>query len=606
MFIRHLQRTDKKTKKVYDEYRIVESVRTPEKKVVQRIILNLGTGFKLAPQHWKKLTKRIKDIMSGQMELFDTTPDIDSLAQFYAKKIIVKQATKKINPKHTSQIDSSYELVDVNNLHHHTVRTIGGEHVGLSQLKEFQLEEKLAQIGFNQSQIRIAIGQILGRLLNPGSELSTYGWLRKASGLEELLGCDFSMIGKDQLYRASDLLLKHKSAIETHLYKRERNLFQLTDTITLYDLTNTYFEGTAKNNQKAQFGRSKEKRSDCRLVSLGLVLDGEGFLKHSDVFAGNVSEPKTLAGILEKLTKCCEQDKPMIIMDAGIAVEENITALKAQGYDFIVVSRKQKKAMPTEGEPLLVKEVGDNKVTVKQVVNDETKELEVYCHSTLKAEKDRSIRSKACLRFEAELEKIANALNKKNGLKATDKVTERIGRAKEKYKRVAKFYTIELTQDSKGKKITQIQWNKQDDDHFDGVYCLRCSRSDLNAQQIWKTYTILTEVEAAFRCMKSELGMRPVFHQKTNRVDAHLLITLLAYHVLHSIRYKLKRHNINASWHKIRETLNSHMRLTTTMQRKDGKTIHIRKTALPDVDQREIYDALNLAYYPGDTLKTVC
>lgn len=191
-------------------------------------------------------------------------------------------------------------------------------------------------------------------------------------------------------------------------------------------------------------------------------------------------------------------------------------------------------------------------------------------------------------------------------MKATDKVTERIGRAKEKYKRVAKFYTIELTQDSKGKKITQIQWNKQEDDHFDGVYCLRCSRSDLNAQQIWKTYTILTEVEAAFRCMKSELGMRPVFHQKTNRVDGHLLITLLAYHVLHSIRYKLKRHNINASWHKIREILNAHMRLTTTMQRKDGKAIHIRKTALPDVDQREIYDALNLAYYPGDTLKTVC
>lgn len=605
MFIRKVTRKDKKNARVYNEYRLVESARNAQGKVRQHLVLNLGTGFKLPQQKWKLLTKRIKEIMHGQLTLFPTDENLEAQAQYYAKKIIKQRSNKNPIEQSSIGLKPCFETVDINNIQHHTTRTIGGEHVGLSQIKQLDLPTKLEQLGFNQPQVNIAIGQILGRLLNPGSELSTYDWLRKRSGLDELLDCDFSMIGKDQLYRVSDQLLKHKHVLEQYLYQRESSLFQLADTITLYDLTNTYFEGTGKYNDKASFGRSKEKRTDCRLVSLGLVLDGEGFLKYSEIFAGNISEPKTFKGTLETLELNCKKNKPTIILDAGIATEENIDILTAHNYDYIVVSRKQKKSMP-EGDAIIVKEVNENIVTVKRIINEHTQEVELYCHSTLRAEKERSIKDKACVRFEGDLEKIVNALTKKNGTKSTQKVIERIGKLKGKYQRVAKFYDISITQDKAGEKVTHIQWSKKDLDDLEGIYCLRCSRHDLSAQQIWRTYITLTEVESAFRCMKSELGMRPIYHQKTGRVDGHIFITLLAYHLLHSIRYKLKQHNIHTSWTKIREVLNAHLRLTTTMQRDDGKIIHIRKTAVPEFAQHKIYEALGLPHSPCKTQKTIC
>jgi len=609
MFIRKVIRKDKKNARVYHEFRLVETARNAEGKVKQHLVLNLGAGFKLPQQKWKLLTNRIVEIMHGQLTLLPSGKDIEAQAQYYAKKIMKQQSNKNPIEQSATGLKPCFETVDVNNMQHHTTRTIGGEHVGLSQIKQLALPEKLEQLGFNQSQVNIAIAQVLGRLLNPGSELSTYlstyDWLRKRSGLDELLDCDFYRVGKDQLYRVSDQLLKHKHVLEEYLYQRESSLFQLADTITLYDLTNTYFEGTGKYNDKASFGRSKEKRSDCRLVSLGLVLDGEGFLKHSEIFAGNVSEPKTFKGTLKILQLNSKKNNPTIILDAGIATEENLNILKAEHCNYIVVSRKQKKAMP-EGDAIIVKEVNENIVTVKRIINEQTQEVELYCHSTLRAEKERSIKDKACVRFEGDLEKIVNALTKKNGTKATQKVMERIGKLKGKYQRVAKYYDINITQDKAGKKVTHIQWSKKDLDDLEGIYCLRCSRHDLNAQQIWHTYIILTEIESAFRCMKSELGMRPVYHQKTDRVDGHIFITLLAYHLLHSIRYKLKQHNIYSSWTKIREVLNAHLRLTTTMKRNDGKTIHIRKTAVPEFDQHKIYEALGLSHCPGKTEKTIC
>ena len=603
MFIRKINRTEKKTGHVYSEYRLVESVRTADGKVSQRLLLNLGSGFRLPEEQWKLLTKRIEEIMAGQLELFSSDEKIESQAHYYVKKIMAKAPIEQSVSQKSSKVESSFETVDVNNLQHHCVRTVGGEHVAWSAIQALQLDKFLKQLGYTAPQVAIAIGQIIGRLLNPGSELSTHEWLSTRSGLDELMDADFGMIGRDQLYRISDKLLESKEAIEQFLYQRERTLFQLSETITLYDLTNTYFEGSGQYNDKAKFGRSKEKRSDCRLVTMGLVLDGEGFPRCSEIFPGNVSEPKTLEEMLGLLEKNCESEKPMVILDAGIASEENIAWLKAQNYDFIVVSRKKKRSLP-EGEKIIVKEKDEYIVSVIRVDNEKTQELELYCHSTRKAEKEQSMKNQRHVRFEEDLQKIANSLTKKNGTKATEKVIERIGRLKEKHKGIARFYDIDITKNDDDSIVTKISCSRQEETEDAGVYCLRCSRHDLDAAQIWQTYVTLTDIEAAFRCMKSELGMRPIYHQKTDRVDGHLFITLLAYHVLHGIRYQLKQKNIHASWGTIRARLNTHTRLSTTMQREDDKTVHIRKSAVPDIEHRRIYDALSLPYYPGQTLKT--
>ena len=213
-------------------------------------------------------------------------------------------------------------------------RSVGVEHVGLHALSELDLLDTLQDLG-SVMQASI-IGNLIGRMGQPGSELATWNWLQRESGLGELLDVDFLSMSHLRLYRAADLLMKHREAIEVRLFSSVRTLFDLQDTVILYDLTNTYFEGQASGNRQARRGRSKEKRSDCPLVTLGLVLDGSGFVRHSQTFAGNVSEPGTLATMLVGLGTPAGA---LVVMDAGIATEANVAWLVEHGYRYLVVRR---------------------------------------------------------------------------------------------------------------------------------------------------------------------------------------------------------------------------------------------------------------------------
>lgn len=410
------------------------------------------------------------------------------------------------------------------------------------------------------------------------------------------------------VYKASDMLLKHKEEIEKHLQMRACSIFNIKEKIILYDLTNTFFEGTGKYNSKAKFGHSKEKRSDCPLVTLGLVLDSNGFAKRSKVFNGNVSEPNTFKDMIKNLS-CFESDsKPIVVMDAGIATEDNITWLKENGCNYIVVSRKKQKEIPANINMVTVKKDEETSKPIVQVgiVQEEGKdEIEAYCHSTLKQKKEDGIKGLFHQRFEEELTKAHVALSIKNGTKQYEKVIERIGRLKERYKRVASAYEVEITKDTQTNKATSVEWHQKEQEDTSGVYCLRVNRCELKEQEIWDIYTMLSQVEAAFRCMKSELGMRPVYHKKEDRVDGHLFITVLGYHVLQAIRFRLKNKGIRASWETIRELLSMQVRITTQMKMKDGKMIYIRKSTKPTPFQKEIYIALNLSCKPGETIKTI-
>ena len=607
MFIRKVTQETIKRKKYYT-YKLVESIRT-ERGPRQRDILNLGVDFNLPREQWKTLANCTEEIITGQKPLIDYPKAIRTLARRYAKKIIRAQGSVVAEEE---DIPPDYATIDVNSVDNEEARTVGAEYVVYETIKELEIDRKLRVLGLNRHQLAAALGVIAGRMIVPGSERSTHYWLQNVSAFGELMGVDFSNLSLDRVYKVSDKLLKHKDCLEEHLCRTEGQLFALEEKIILYDLTNTFFEGTGKYNPKARYGRSKEKRSDCLLVTLGLVLDMHGFPKKSRIFEGNVSEPKTLETMIKGLAgEGINEDslfKPTIVLDAGIATEDNIKWLKGKQYPYIVVSRKKKKEIPSDVTMIAVKEDDKtNTVLVKAGLakNQETGELELYCYSVDKEKKEESIKTKFQERFEAELLNARNALHLRNGTKRYDKVVERIGRLKEKYKLVSHTYKVTIEKDTETDKAKNITWLLKQIEKTSGIYCLRTDRKDLNEQQIWDIYTMLTDIEDAFRCMKSELGLRPIYHQKEPRCDGHIFITLLAYHLLHTIRFKLRQRGVRFCWTTIRKQLSTQVRVSTTMRRKDGKTIHIRKSSKAEPSHQAIYDALNLLHQPGRTVKTI-
>jgi len=615
MYIRRTTINRHKDGKPYYTYRLVESVRT-SKGVRQRTLLNLGSTFTCPRESWPDLSHRIEEIISGQQRLFPPASDLEDAAQRYAALIIqARNRSDGIDGDSTSSSD--YRNVDINTLEFMRPRSIGAEHVAYEALRQLQLDKKLQELGLNKHQLYTAIGSVIGRMIVPGSELATHYWLQHHTGLGELLGVDYERIKLTRMYQTSDILLKHKKELERHLYERQRSIFQFEETITLYDLTNTYFEGSGKYNALAAHGHSKEKRTDCPLVTLGLVLDSSGFLIRSKVFSGNASEPQTLAEMIKGLNGSPQtestkqqpvfnQGRPTIVMDAGIATEDNINWLKKEQYPYLVVSRKRHREFSEKGA-VVVKKDKDCTVKAYKKINDQTGEVELYCHSTRREDKERAIYDRFSTRFEEALDKLNAGFHKKGCIKKCDKVLLSLGRLKQKYSRAAKNYRITVNKDKKtGNAVRIIRERKESSNSTDshpGVYCLRTNQDTWDESTLWRTYTMLTDLEAVFRSLKSELGLRPVFHQKTKRVSGHLFITLLAYHLIHTIRCQLKTNNIHSSWSDLRKQLTGQDRVTVSMQYRNGDIVHIRKSTRPEPRQQVIYDALGLSHYPGRIIK---
>ena len=603
MYIRRTAIKSRKDGGQYYTYRLVESRRT-EKGVRQSTLLNLGVDFSLPREQWPDLTRRIEEILSGQQILLNIDCNIETLASGYASKIITLRRTT--NTPH----GVDYREVDLDSLEMSRPRSVGGEHVTLEALRFLGLDTKLGELGFNGPQTAAAIGTIIGRACEPGSELATHEWLRERSGLGELIDYDFNDLSLYGIYQVSDQLLEKKTAIEQYLYERERSLFGLQEIITLYDLTNTYFEGQCRANALAAHGHSKEKRSDCPLVTLALVLDSSGFPRRSHVYEGNVSEPKTLSEMLRDLEKggssSAGNNKPTVIMDAGIATEDNINWLKEYQYPYLVVSRKKHREFD-KTLSVVVKKDAECTVRVQKVFDEENQEMLLYCHSSLREKKDQAIGDRFIRRFEEDLQKLNNGLHKKRCLKKYDKVMVKVGRLKQKYSRVSKQYTISVLKDEMSGNATKVTWQQKaaadTTDTYPGVYCLRTSQTEWDESTLWNTYTMLTDLEAVFRSLKSELGLRPVHHQIAKRVSGHLFITVLAYHLVHAIRFRLKQADYHRNWSSVRKILSTQNRVTVTMQCKDGNTVHVRKSTRPEPNQQEIYSALGVKSHPGHAIK---
>ena len=577
--------------------------------------LNIGADFTIEKKYWPLLTARIEQLQQGsephQEELFHLADDLNQLLEATAQRYSALMTAKLSQPLDSQSSERDYHSVDINHVEAINARSIGVETLALHAAQQLQLDEKLTALGFNKIDTVTALGSIIGRIVSPGSELKTHDWLQNRTGLGELLDHDYGNTSLTRLYTVSDKLLKHQATLESFLANREQTLFNLNRKIVLYDLTNTYFEGQCTQNPKAQFGRSKEKRTDCPLVTLGLILDGDGFPLSSQVFPGNASEPATLKLMLEGLRDKdpFHQIKPVVIMDAGIASADNVAWLIEQDYHYLVVSREQHVKNPRDQEsPVTVRDTPDSNVVVYREVDPETRETRLYCHSEQKAKKEQGIRNRFHVRLEEALEKLHTGLSKKGTLKKYDKILERIGRLREKHSRVAADYTINVMADDKKNKATSIEWKRkpesdQKDQHC-GVYCLRTNIPDWSEEQLWTTYTMLTEIEATFRSLKTELGLRPVYHQKEDRVTGHLFITLLAYHLVHTLRYQLKLQGIHLSWESIRNIMSTQQRLTITLPTDNDTIIHLRTTSKAETRQKQIYTALNINPDPIGKIKT--
>jgi len=587
MYIRQTTIKSKKNAQPYFTYRLVESNRI-DGKVKQRTLLNLGRTFSIKREDWKDLIACIGSLLqSTDFALSIRFPEaIEAEAQRIANQLHQRgYGDKKIESK-------QYETVDIDSLECHRPRKVGVEQLALHALEQLDLTNKLKSCGFSQPQIAGALGVIIGRLSSPSSERATYQWLQKESGLGELIGFDYEKMGVDRLYQVSDLLWKNKESIEAHLFEQEKNLFSLDETVTLYDLTNTFFEGRMLDAEQAKRGFSKEKRSDCPLVTLGLVLDSSGFPQRSQHFAGNVGESSTLEEMLIAL-----KIKPnsTVVMDAGIATEDNIKWLNENNYNYLVVSRKRQREFDAE-KACIVKETEGQMVKAHKTIDEKTGEVLLYCHSQAREEKEKAMFEKARQCFEEQLTSLHQGLSKKRTIKKIQRIQQRIGRLRQKYQRISAHYQIDV--EEKDGKATSILWKKESPDGsmatHPGVYCLRTNQTDWDENKLWHTYTMLTDLEAVFRSLKSELGMRPVFHQKQARIDGHLFITLLAYHVAHTLRTQLKAKGLHYSWNSIRKLVGNRQRVTFSVDCSDGRSLHLRQITKIEAHQAPIFDALNL------------
>ena len=586
----------------YTYHRLLESVRT-DKGPRQRLVLSLGT-LQLPKSEWPRLAERIEDLLNHQDRIPFGTSDLDQLAAPFAERIRSKQQRQHAQRAGHGPAKEVYPERSSSEL----IRELGPEYVAHVFWEQLRCDQILQRCGFSQRQCRLAEIQVLGRLLAPRSELGTVGWYARTA-LAELMPGSMSSVTKDALYRVSDQLYEHRVAIEIELAARERELFALDETIVLYDLSSTYFEGIAARNEKAEHGYSRDHRPDCKQVVVGLVLDGEGFPKAHEVFVGNTKDETSMARMLASLD-CRTRDavgwprQPTVIMDRGIATEENLELLRQRGQHYIVTtpqSERQEWFPKIDSSRYLpVKVNAKGEVVVRGQVRRHQGEWYVLCHSAARASKDRAIRQ----RFEQRLEEDADKLKARvaaGRLKQPEKINRAIGRLLGRYPRVARYYTLQMHTDEEGQ--AEVTWTRKDAaqqlaEELDGTYLLRTDRTDLTEAEVWKRYVLLTRIERSFRYLKSTLGIRPVFHQRSERVDGHIFISLLAYHLVHAIERRLQENGDHRSWPTIRDLLTTHQMVTIVHHCKDGSVLRLRRPSQPEPEHRKIYRTLRIPATP--------
>jgi transposase len=595
----YLRRTTRRVGgKTYHNYLLVESVATP-KGPRQRVICSLGTLAPGPKDEWLGTARRLHAALAGQTTLVPEAA-VEALA---ARARSPRSRASSVGPGLT---------IDPERVTFEDEREAGPVHVGHQMWRLLGLDTILAAAGLSRRARLLTEVMTLNRLVRPTSEHAMPDWIRRTA-LADLLQTDFATLADDALYRNLDRLHPQRAGIEQALAARERTLFTLDDTLYLYDLTSTYFEGQCPRNPQAKRGYSRDHRPDCKQVVIGLVLDREGFPKAHEVFDGNRQDRRTVADMLTRLEeRTGRRGGATVVVDRGMAFAENLAQIRARGHHYLVAARYPERGahqvafgdeadwtevvrVPSPRNPAQKK---TRVVLKRQAVGDE---VHILCRSDARVEKDRAIRDKHEQRLLADLGKL-QARVAQGRLRDASKVQEAIGRLKERYPRVARYYALTYDAATRTVRWTEQTEKKTAASTLDGTYLLKTDRQDLADEEIWHLYILLTRVEAAFRAMKSPLMERPIFHHLEQRVQTHIFLCVLAYHLLVAIEKRCLDHGWHTSWATLREQLSTHQVATVVLPAIDGRILKIRKASTPDDVHREIYRVLQI---PDEVMKPV-
>ena len=609
MFIKKIIKKNKNSDKEYIYYRLIHGYKIGNKTRHQSI-LNLGKLEGVDKSQHKAIADRIEELVTGSSStLFpyiqvDTT--VERLAKEFSDKIISEKLFVSPAPNKKSiskEILRNYQEVDIDTIEQIESRNIGGEWLVKQAIEKLGIGKILSDTGMSKEEVSIAQMLLTAKSIHPSSELESERWLHENSAAKDLYNTS-EKVSRYKLYKAATQMYNNKKSIDNQLYNNVSTMFSNKSKIVIYDLTNMYFEGQMLGSEKSKFGRSKQKKSSSKLIGLALSIDSHGFVRYSKFYDGNISEPCTFEPMLSDVVSSMDinNEKPVIVMDAGIATEENLKIIRSKkyGYDYVCVSR----SVPKEYNKLTDKAtaVSDNrghKIELTKVSVEGKEDHFLHVKSSQKKKKEDSMDKKLTDKLVAQLQEIKDKLPKPRTLKKTEKVHEKVGKIKTKLSRVGWLYDIEYTEDKEEGIITDITWQRIGErEKPRGEYFLRYTKAAVCESDIWNIYNLTRDVEAVFRCLKTDLDIRPVYHQKDAFIEPHIWLGIMAYQIVNYIRIELKNHNINHSWTTIVQKMESMQSSIVSVNNNNNEKIYAKLCTRPTTDQIRIFDALNFKHRP--------
>ena len=493
---------------------------------------------------------------------------------------------------------TQWELADLNHLRVERVREFGSvflamalwRPLGLHQLLEELLPKGREQIDWKDVAAVLTVGKFCGQ----ASELAIAEQWYNRTALDEILGVDPQLVNDDRLYRGLDHLGKHKDRLCEHLMNRYRDWFGVRYELLLYDVTSTYFEGTCENNAKAARRYSRDKRSDCKQVCLALVCTPEGLPLSFEVFAGNRTDVTTVEEIVTKMEERHGQAERVWVMNRGMVSKDNIDFLRRRKAFYVVGTPK---AELRHFQAALLETTDWTKVQAgleaKLVSHPDGKGQEKYvlCRSTQRAQKERAILMGQMDKLTVELLKVDAAIRReKHKLSDIGKIERRIGRWLGRYPQAARLLKVEVLKDSSLQPIGLslcCPLESQDEPLRHGAYRLRANCTETDPALIWRWYVQLTQAEVAFRTSKSDIGLRPIYHHKTDRVEAHLLVCFLNLAMWRSLEMWMQSKGLGSCARKLIESVSTIRSMDVIVPVKRGdkvSKVRLRTVAKPDED----------------------
>lgn len=600
-------------------YRIKESFRDLTGRVRCRIMLNVGFMTpRLRPEDVRDIAacltymsehKGEQDMFGGVLAKYNET--VKSKAKEYWNRMIELGKIDSIKKCIEESRYKAERLVDVNTIKHTDARDVGAEWICLQAIRELEIDRFLAQKGWTEHKIDTALAHLITRTVYTPSELKSMRIMADNSAVCELVsGSNTWQPGFRDVYKVAPSLYELKDELEDHLCRRTDSLFNVSNRLVLFDLTNFYFEGRKDGSAKAKFGRSKEKRSDCKLLVLALCINAGGFIRYSSILAGNTADPDSLPNMIDTLSSKTRvpssnsSQKTLVVIDAGIATEDNLEKIKSKGYNYLCVSRRRLTDYELADDMKTVTVLDSKKqaISLREVKREADGDYYLEINSPGKALKESSMNRKFKERFELELAKARESLGKPRGKKNYEKVIERVGRAIGKYPSIAKYYVIEYERDKANmENMKDIKWRialPESVDKDNGVYFLRTNVDKIDEETTWNYYNLIREIECTNRQLKTDLNLRPIYHQKDKASDAHLFLGLLAYWIVNTIRHKLKGHGETCYWTEIVRRMSTQKAVTTEATNALGEKVQMRLCSEPTKVAEDIYDKLKYKKMP--------